>query len=51
MPNITNKEWIDNNNLKIDDLITQASELPDYQDIEPIYRKTGLKLSNPYNLG
>ena len=51
MPNITNKEWIDNNNLKIDDLITQASELPDYQDIEPIYRKTGLRLSNPYNLG
>ncbi len=37
MPNITNKEWIDNNNLKIDDLITQANELPDYQDIEPIY--------------
>lgn len=37
MPNTTNKEWIDNNNLKIDDLITQASELPDYQDIEPIY--------------
>ena len=37
MPNITNKEWIDNNNLKIDDLITQANELPDYQDVRYIH--------------
>lgn len=44
MPNITNKEWIDNNNLKIDDLITQASELPDYQDIEPIYSNENFSL-------
>ena len=50
MPNITNKEWIDNNNLKIDDLITQASELPDYQDIEPIYGNTNIRLSEDCNI-
>lgn len=33
----TNKEWIDANNDKIDEIKTLADDLPDYQDVEPIY--------------
>lgn len=38
----TNKEWIDDNNLKIDEIKTIAQNLPEYQDIEPIYRSSTL---------
>ena len=45
MSNGTNKERIEQNNQKLDELKLKIEELPDYQNIKPIYGVGDLKLS------
>lgn len=46
MSNGTNQERIEQNNLKLAQLKTKADNLPEYQDIEPIYKSVGYNLIN-----
>lgn len=42
----TNQERIEQNNLKLSQLKTKADNLPEYQDIEPIYKSVDYNLIN-----